>query len=153
MHYMYKIINQINGKIYIGQTIKPDYRWYQHRSYAGNNNKHKQYIHSAMAKYGIENFTFEVIATCYTQEDANEIEEIIIQQYNSRNSKFGYNIRPGGNNAPHAEETKEKIRQATLRQIAEKGHPGLGTKRTDEQKANISAALKALDKEAIYTEE
>lgn len=140
MYYLYRITNNINRKIYIGQSIKPEYRWYQHKSHSADGSDHKQYIHNAMAKYGIENFTFEVIATCRTQEDADETESTLISQYNSRDKIFGYNIKPGGNTSPQSDGTKEKIRQATLRQIAEKGHPAQGTKRTPEQSANLSKA-------------
>lgn len=134
MHYMYRITNQLNGKVYVGQTNKPDYRWYQHRSYAAKNNKHKQYIHRAMAKYGIENFVFEVIVTCLTQEDADETENLLIKQYDSRNKERGYNLMTGGSYGGHSEETKEKMRQATLKQIHEKGHPAKGRIVSEEEK-------------------
>lgn len=152
MHYLYRITNKINGKVYIGQTNNPEYRWYQHCSYAKKDNKHKQYIHHAMAKYGTENFEFEIIATCRIQEDIDITEVLLIQQYDSRNSSYGYNLKSGGSHGLQSEETKEKIRQATIKQIAEKGHPAQGHKWTEEQKANLSATLKALDKEAIYTD-
>ena len=125
MQFLYRITNQLSGKVYIGQTNNPDYRWYQHRSYA-KGNKHRQYIHRAMAKYGADNFIYEVIVTCRTTEDANAIEDVLIQQYDSRNKERGYNLNAGGFNGSHAEETKEKIRQATLNQIATKGHPAQG---------------------------
>lgn len=122
---MYKITNQVNNKVYIGQTIDVNGRWSAHKSKAKVEGP-VQYISRAIAKYGVENFVFEIIATCRTQEDADEIESALIFQYDSRNKQFGYNVKPGGNVAPHAEETKEKIRQATIRQIAERGHPAAG---------------------------
>lgn len=152
MHYLYRITNQINGKVYIGQTNKPEYRWYQHRSYAAGN-KPKQYIHNAMSKYGIENFTFDVIATCLTQENADETESLLIIQYDSRNKEYGYNLMIGGSHGGHSEETKQKQREATLQQIAEKGHPSLGKIRSDEARANMSAAQQAIDRTNMYTEE
>ena len=133
MHYLYRITNQLDGKVYIGQTNKPDYRWYQHRSYA-KSEKPQQYIHRAMAKHGIENFVFDVIATCKTPEDTNEIESLIITQYNSRNKDHGYNLMVGGSHGGHSEETKEKMRQATMQQIAEKGHPAAGRIVSEEEK-------------------
>lgn len=125
MHYLYRITNQLDGKVYIGQAINPKRRWTDHKWNAKQLNA-VQYVSRAMGKHGISNFVFEVIATCKTQEDANETESILIEQYCSRDKEFGYNIKPGGNNSPHAESTKEKIRQATIQQIAEKGHPAAG---------------------------
>ncbi len=153
MHYLYKITNQDSGKIYIGQTVNTNKRWQAHLSYAKNPEKTGQYIHRAMAKYGIENFIYEVIATCKTQEDTDETESILIVQYNSRNSKYGYNLMVGGSYGGHSEETKRKQSEATFKQIKEKGHPAQGAKWTDEQKINLSTALKALDKDKIYTDE
>jgi group I intron endonuclease len=152
MHYLYRITNQLNQKVYIGQSNNSR-RWSQHKYFARNPEKTGQYIHRAMAKYGIENFIYEVIATCLIQDDANITEDILIKQYDSRNKEFGYNLNAGGFNGEHSEETKEKIRQATINQIATQGHPAQDNKWTDEQKANLSISLKALDKEKIYTEE
>lgn len=156
MFYLYRITDHINNKVYIGQSIQPNVRWSNHKSDA-RNGKPIQYIHRAMAKYGIENFSFEVIASCRTQEDADETEDALIIQYDSRNKKFGYNLAIGGSHGGHSEETKQKQREATLQQIAIKGHPAQGTKRTEEQRANLSAAqrtsTKVLNKEAVYTPE
>lgn len=126
MHFMYKITNQINEKVYIGQTVDANKRWGAHKSFARNDDKPRQYIHHAIAKYGSENFAFEVIATCRTQEDADVIEDQLIGQYDSRNKERGYNLKTGGSHGIHSEETKQKQSEATLRQIAEKGHPAAG---------------------------
>lgn len=134
MHYIYKITNILNNKIYIGQTTNPDYRWYQHRSYANSDSKYKQYIHSAMAKHGIENFIFEIIDFGLNHWHADCLEENYIKIYDSRNKQLGYNIKPGGNTSPHSEETKQKQREATFKQIAEKGHPATGRVVTEEEK-------------------
>lgn len=96
MFYLYKISNILNNKVYIGQSNKEKERWRQHKYYARQVNP-IQYIHRAMAKYGIENFIYEVIAMCQEAKYTNEIETLLIQQYNSCNKKFGYNIAPGGN--------------------------------------------------------
>lgn len=169
---LYRITNKINGKIYIGQAADLSKRWSDHRR-AVRLNKPTQTIHYAMIKYGLDNFEFEVIASCTTQDDANFTETQLVEQYQSHvSTDKGYNVTLGGMNAPKTEAFKqmmrdwhasltpeerakisEQQRKATQQQITEKGHPGLGTKRNDEQKSNISAALKALDKVAIYTDE
>lgn len=95
MFYLYTITNLIANKVYVGQTINPQKRWSQHKAYA-KRNKPIQYIHRAMFKYGIENFVFEVIATCCSQENADATEQTLISQFNSRNNERGYNLSPGG---------------------------------------------------------
>lgn len=138
MHYLYKITDILNNKVYIGQTVDFNKRWGAHKSYAKNPERTGQYIHRAMAKYGVENFIYEVIATCLTQEAADEAEEILIKQYDSQNKEYGYNVKPGGNVATHSEETKQKLREAIINQIATRGHPAQGTKRTPEQSKRLS---------------
>ena len=62
---IYKITNQVNGKVYIGQSIDIHRRWNDERSRARNQEtKEISAIYSAMNKYGIENFTFEIIEEC-----------------------------------------------------------------------------------------
>lgn len=95
MFYLYTITNIISGKVYVGQTVRPQQRWSQHKNYAKKENL-IQYIHCAMAKYGVDNFVYEVVATCKTQEDADYIESLMIKQYDSRNKLKGYNLSPGG---------------------------------------------------------
>lgn len=112
MHYIYKITNITNNKVYIGQTVNPNRRWKDHQWLSKN--KQEQYIHRAMAKYRIESFTFEVIASCITDnvKEIDAIEDEIINQYDSRNKDFGYNIKPGGPSRPgfqQSEETKKKM--------------------------------------------
>ena len=48
-----------------------------------------------MRKYGIENFTFEIIEEC-SQEQLNEREIYWISYYDSFNKEKGYNMTPGG---------------------------------------------------------
>jgi group I intron endonuclease len=95
MLFIYKITNLINGKIYIGQTINPSRRWSQHKSNA-KLQKGKQIITAAIRKYGPDSFSFQIIATCLSQDQANCSEELIIQQENSRHPNIGYNVDKGG---------------------------------------------------------
>ena len=108
MHYLYRIANTLNNKVYIGQSNKETERWRQHKYFARNPEITGQYIHRAMAKHGIDNFTYEVIATCQTQENADELEIILIKQYDSCNKEFGYNVAPGGDHVWNAGLPKEQ---------------------------------------------
>lgn len=98
---IYKITNLINGKSYIGQSVNIQKRFSAHKSAAFNPN-HKNYnfpLYKAIRKYGIENFSFEILEECNMSElDDKEI--YYIAKYNTH-SKFGYNQDNGGNQASH----------------------------------------------------
>ena len=91
---IYKITNQINGKVYIGQSIDIQYRWKQHKQQAKNNRKNNK-LYQAMRKYGIENFLFEVIEQCkFSQQQLDNRQRYWIEYYNSYEN--GYNSTRGG---------------------------------------------------------
>ena len=79
--YIYKIINKINGKLYIGETAEknPQKRWIGH-VYAIRHGKGCPLLGAAFKKYGEENFTFEVIHEC-AKEERFKIEEQKIMEY------------------------------------------------------------------------
>lgn len=119
MGYIYKITNNINNKIYIGQTIKerPTDRFSQHRYLARHSKQEKgiSYLHQAMAKYGVDNFTFEVIENI-ENDKLNEREQYWIAQYNSLVPQ-GYNLTIGGEGTPEYSrpqtlEEREKRKQS-----------------------------------------
>lgn len=97
MGYIYKIINNVNQKIYIGQTrnlIK--YRW-QHHLWKGNHPEKPgtDYpLYRAMRKYRVENFQIEEVEET-ADELLNEREIYWIQYYNSYVPN-GYNCDLGG---------------------------------------------------------
>lgn len=93
MAYIYKITNQINNKVYIGQTsLNPKIRWNQHITDSKKEKNDHRALYSAFNKYGVENFSFEVIEET---EKPNEREQYWINFYNSCSDK-GYNLTLGG---------------------------------------------------------
>lgn len=86
---IYKITNNINGKLYIGQTINFDRRLREHKLAKDN-----YPIHTAIRKYGWGNFTMEVIDEAYDRDELNKKETYWVAYYNSTNT--GYNLRTGG---------------------------------------------------------
>lgn len=92
---IYKITNQYNQKCYIGQSVNIEHRWRQHRR-AVNKTESDTYdypLYRAIRKYGIENFSFEIIEECsFSEQDEREI--YYINHYNS--ILYGYNISTGG---------------------------------------------------------
>jgi group I intron endonuclease len=103
---IYKITNLITNKIYIGQTIgKLKTRWNGHKNKFGK----KNHIRNSIAKYGAENFTIEEIDRAENIEELNEKEVYWIDFYDARNPEKGYNIREGGANKTHREDSKLKM--------------------------------------------
>ena len=86
---IYKITNSVNGKVYIGQTMrKPEDRWRQHiNNYMREISRdYNSYFHNAIRKYGKEVFVFEEIERCdNTELDIREI--FWIDYYQSFNNK------------------------------------------------------------------
>ena len=92
---IYKITNKINQKCYIGQSIDIKRRWRSHKNDAA---KIDYPLYLAFHKYGIENFSFEVIEEC-DRDKLNEREIYWIEYYNSYYQ--GYNQTLGGNAFSH----------------------------------------------------
>lgn len=97
MGYIYKITNQINNKVYVGQTKKTvDYRFKEHNRQAKIELKGERpltHLHAAIIKYGFENFKVETLEQC-DNNDLNEKEKYWIAYYDSYNC--GYNMTQGG---------------------------------------------------------
>lgn len=110
---IYKVINQINNKIYVGQSQHIEKRWNRHRNGPFNPND-EQYncpLYRAIRKYGLDNFSFEIIEECLV-EQLNEKEKYWIAYYKSFDSDRGYNLTSGGRDGvTYSKLTKEKVMQ------------------------------------------
>jgi len=101
--FIYKITNNYDDNVYIGQTRnKPQDRWGAHKGDARNG--HKSFLYNAMRKHGIENFSFEVIEEV-DDERLNEREIYWISQFDSFHN--GYNLTLGGGGFGHIEESEK----------------------------------------------
>lgn len=89
---IYKIQNCINQKVYIGQSVDIKRRWKSHRT---SFNTQDYPIYRAMRKYGLDNFSFEIVEEC-DKSQLNEREIYWISYYQSNNPDFGYNLTKGG---------------------------------------------------------
>lgn len=92
---IYKITNLINGKSYIGQSINIKRRIKEHmRDYL----KFDYAIYKAIRKYGIGNFSFDILCECKKDElDDLEIKYINeFRSYGRFSDSKGYNETLGG---------------------------------------------------------
>lgn len=93
MNVVYKITNLQNNKIYIGSSTRVEKRWQQHKSDAFNSNSERYHypLYNAFRKYGLENFSFEIIKDDFLSiEEMEQYEQQMIIQYNSL-APNGYN--------------------------------------------------------------
>jgi len=101
---IYIIQNNINHKYYIGESVDIKERLFTHRNAIGN-----QVIHSAIKKYGIDNFSVYVEYFSYFKKcDLLDLEEQLIIKFNSL-VPFGYNISKRGNDSTGYKHTPEAI--------------------------------------------
>lgn len=122
---IYKATNLVNGKAYIGQTIRSiDERARQHINDA-KAMKENFAFHSAIRKYGENNFRWEVIDTADTPDELNTKEVFWIKYFDSYikgESRNGYNMTVGGDSLRgednpfygknHSDESRERISQS-----------------------------------------
>lgn len=111
---VYKITNAKNRKVYIGQTIRPlSHRWSQHlRDFK----KKADYpLYRSFKKHGLENFSVEIVGWANSQDELNYKEWFFIMKFESFKSENGYNLKMGGAKGTMSEESKGKIRKASLK--------------------------------------
>lgn len=130
MGVIYKVTNIENQKVYIGQTMrefKKRKREHFHQAKLGYRNC--AYFHSAILKYGIESFIWEILFKSDNIEELNKKEIELISYYNSYGEN-GYNLCVGGGsnfgyrhsekfietkkNFRHSEKTKKEARERML---------------------------------------
>ena len=127
---LYKIINTVNGKIYIGQTIQSlKNRKKDHR----NCMVRLQHLplYRAFRKYGFEKFEWTTIYSANDKNDLDKREKYYIQFYKTTRPPYGYNMTYGGEGGQHIEETKKKISESLK-----------GRKFSEETKKKLSLSLK-----------
>ncbi|WP_251316778.1 GIY-YIG nuclease family protein [Flintibacter muris] len=89
--FIYKITNKLDGKIYVGQTIRPVHERFKRHINDALNNIIDTHFARAIRKYGERNFVIEIIDTANTQEELTQKEHFWIGYYNSTNPEIGYN--------------------------------------------------------------
>lgn len=157
--YIYKIINNENGKFYIGSTLNPTKRKEKHFKDLKNGTHHSLYLQRAYDKYGPVSFEFVIIR----EKDFNNENDLrILEERYIRfcwNSGKLYNVSKQGSGGdllsyhPLLDEIREKQKKATKEKWEEKsteeklayskkmigrGNPNFGNKWTNEQKEKAS---------------
>ncbi|MCY1172719.1 group I intron endonuclease [compost metagenome] len=129
---VYLIRNAVTGKCYVGQTRRTlQQRFYSHKKVVGKANACKA-LSDAMLKHGPENFTIELLCTCTSQADMDNMEIQMIAELGTF-SPGGYNLTRGGGGKSGYKHSAESIEKMAS---THRGKP-----LTDEHKKKVSASL------------
>lgn len=113
---VYLITNLVNGKKYVGQSVKTlSKRWGIHKAYAAKGSSF--YFHRAIKKYGHENFCTQILFITQDASLCSLIEKTMIKYYETRDTRYGYNLTDGGEGTLGrvlSQETKDKISRAHI---------------------------------------
>jgi group I intron endonuclease len=114
MKAIYKILNNNNGKFYIGSAQNLRRRWKQHESDLKRGNHKNPHLQHAWNKDG-ENFTFLVLEEVEKDEDLIPAEQKWLDLTRSYERGVGYNICPTAGSSlgrPVSQETRKKLHNA-----------------------------------------
>lgn len=146
---IYKIENLINHKVYIGQSVNIYKRWREHKCC-----EHNPHLRRSFEKYGIENFSFEILIETY---DRNYWEIFLIQIYHATDINFGYNLTFGGESPSLTNEVKLKISKSHKGKKKSKEHIekilSARMNKSEEEKLALKEKLSVSHLGQIHTEE
>lgn len=155
---IYRIINGVNGKVYIGQTVRSvKERFNEHVCRAKKGCEYA--LHRAICKYGEDNFSIIEVCRCESKMQSDEAEKFYINHFKTKIPN-GYNLTAGGDGRldfSHSKETREKMSKSAMgKEVSKetraklsnffKGRKtgrkdNLGRKHSDEAKAKMSKSL------------
>lgn len=136
---IYCITNKVNGKQYVGQTVRS-----LEERYSEHCRKLNTVVGKAIKKYGKENFDIEILDSSLIIDDLNDKETYWIKEKNTIIPN-GYNLCYGGNSTlGYKHKTTSKLKMSATKKrlgnmVGEKNH-FYGKKHTDETRAVMSAA-------------
>lgn len=149
---IYAIEHVATGRRYIGKSIDIEKRFGVHKYNLVSKSRRKdtnRYLWSAVQKYGIDAFSFNVIETFATVDEIriSEAELNWMDFFDSCNRKFGFNLRRDSG-------TRMIVHQDTLDLMSlifyGTANPNFGNKWTDSQKQRASAIQKLRHTAGIY---
>lgn len=126
---IYKITNKINGKVYIGKTIRNIQDRFQRHIQDATSGRLDTHLARAIRKYGQSNFEVSLVEEVQEESNLSDREKYWIEQFNSFND--GYNETRGGDGgntyeAKTSEEMaiiKDRIRETKLGALNPQARP------------------------------
>ena len=128
---IYKIVNLINNKVYIGKAVSHILNHNKYRPYGmeGRFRCHVSeafstklnqchYLNNAIRKYTAENFSLQLLCNC-SMVDADRVESDEILKNNSLYPN-GYNLNTGGISARHTDESRKRVSNGVIKYFKDK---------------------------------
>lgn len=140
---VYRLINNINNKTYIGSTVNLSTRFYKYFSIK-HLTERKTSIHNALLKYGFANFTLEILEYC--ESGINPVKR---EQHYFSQLKPEYNILEQAGSSLGYKHTAATLEIFNQRRVSEETRNNLssaatGRVLTEEEKKKISDARKGI---------
>lgn len=133
---IYKITNQTNNKVYIGQTDRLNDRQREHFYRLERDEHHNNHLQKAFKKYGKDNFVFEIIEET---NDLNNRELFWINEYGGIDSDLNYNLKD-----PLTMKWSEYVRVKQRKTMLGENNPNYGNSWSQEQKDASSKKKKGV---------
>ena len=112
-----------------------------HKSSLRHSRHDNDYLQKAWNKYGEENFIFDILEICDSEDALDELERKYIKEYNSMDRNFGYNFESGGSANKHmSEDVKKRLSEIAKGKYAGEKNPmyGVHLKCSEEKKKLMS---------------
>lgn len=112
---VYKILNTVNNKFYIGSSVNIQQRFKAHISQLNKGIHNNQYLQSAWNKYGESSFEFIVLEEVFNVDNLRDREKYYIQNTNCTHHNIGYNLLADTNiglGVSASDEIRKKISEA-----------------------------------------
>ncbi len=112
---IYKIVNKVNGKYYIGSSNDIDGRWREHINDLKANRHHNVYLQRSWNKYGGQSFEFLLLELISPSELLRREQEYLDVEEARQVKRQCYNLKfvagPGGR---FSEETRQKLSESKM---------------------------------------
>ncbi len=154
---IYKIINLVNDKFYVGSTNNKNERFRTHRNKLRRGVHHCAHLQASWNKYGEKKFVFCVVQNVPNEASLQAAEDVWLTEHVGKQHCYNAGTRSGAPmrgrtgdkhpsfGKPITEEQRQQISQTLKEFYAQDyaNHPRVGKQHTEETKAKISASKKA----------
>jgi group I intron endonuclease len=123
---VYRIVNLVNGKFYVGSTVDQAGRFRVHRKRLNRGTHHSKHLQAAWQKYGATAFAFEVVEHVAHAENLRVAEQRWLDAHVGSDQCYNFS----------------KDATAPWRGVPTEQHPQFGVPKTEEHRQKIAASLR-----------